>query len=490
MGVFVSKIRQWLYAAAFVACMAEGDGEPDDGGSDGGDSGDGDGNDPAPLPYGELPDTYWESNFGSDEVNPDHRPLRPEALEGINSDAELDELILAMGDEIYMTDEDLAAYGRAAQKKDEGNEDEEDDKDKDGKDKDGNSDDDDADVKQFVEASGLTVEQFQKLPEKTQEMLTDRHLAAQGQGGEEGAQQIADVQKKLTDATALLEAYRKDPTIRARIEEIETGGRHVARELPKFAGLDFEELKTDLDLSDDELAKVAAVVNQRVLLKAKEVLDHERGAWSRDQEQQQQKREAWSVITSVSEVTGDKRLAFPDTIKDAIPKETDIDPNSDAGRFVKWIRESDLTLPAIKKLGAKGLYAAYADATGWARERDETIARNERKSLLEKLRNPETARMTSMPQGKRPATPSSSTDLGEGLSEDALMEEVASGNLENLNRLCEIHQANPDMLERLSRIGDEGNRRRFERERRVDTGEGRSRGAKRRRAKRQAAEAA
>ena len=132
-------------------------------------------------------------------------------------------------------------YGHKAEEKadedeDEDNEsDEDEDEDEDNEDEGDKTDDDktsdedgDKDVSKFIEDTGLTVEEFQKLPEKAQERLVATAPTGDPVKDEAG--------EKAKDTLKLM---RSDPQIRARLAEIEQpGNKFVADGLKEVSAAD------------------------------------------------------------------------------------------------------------------------------------------------------------------------------------------------------------------------------------------------------------
>lgn len=402
--------------------------------------------DPAPtsdrtLPFGTLDDTYFSRNMGSKDVNPDGRLLRPDVRNQV-SDDELDDVIKAMGDAAFMTAKEIAAYENAkpADKADGDTVDNPAPTDKKPVDK-KPAEKDDEDVSKFFTEIGIKREEFDAMPEPVRKRLVEMHE-------KKPTSDIPETYKKEHDENKkLIENFRRDPVIRARIEEVTTGKRYVAYDLPKVAESEISQsLVTELSLEASDVSKITAEVNRLLAVKAKDAVKSERSVADRESSLEAARKDAWGVVCEIGKI--DKRLEVTDPVGmyDNPP-----DADTEVGRLIDFVAKARLSLDQVKTLGPKKLYALYAAEKGWDVQRDKNIETTVRKSLWDKISNPKKATMRSIPQGKPPV----GTDPvipGSTLDEDGLVKELLSGKSQSLERLVEIHSSNPAMLERLKGI--------------------------------------
>jgi hypothetical protein len=414
------------------------------------------------LPFGELPEAYFERQMGSKAVNPTGRPLRPTVMHGVAGGDELDGVIRIMGDDAYMTPKEIAAYEKAnvktvkpkeSEKSSDEHADPNDEKpvdekpeagggknpDEKPKDDKAKQDDVDPDVAKFYETTGLTSEAFAALPKPAQERIA----------------KIVETSTTATESqneehektTRLLNAMNSDPVIRARLEEKRTGKSYVANDMPRVNPTDLDtKLIEGLGLSDSERGLLAGEVNRLLLKHAREAVKVERSVADAAAKSEALQREGWGVILKLGEI--DKRLAVEN------PDETfkkGFAPGSEMEKFGKFLIDSGIGLPTVINWGPRQLYAAYAESRGWAKERDTKIAEGATKTLLERLQNPPTAKMKTMPRGKRPPT-SESDDFRTEAGQEGLITELVAGKTTTLERLLERHRGDPEMLATIAAI--------------------------------------
>jgi hypothetical protein len=114
-----------------------------------------------------------------------------------------------------------------------------------------------------------------------------------------------------------------------------------------------------------------------------------------------------------------------------------------------------VTLEQVQAFGPKKLYAMYAADKGWDKERDKKISEKAKKTLLDKLRNPEKARTLDAGQ---PSIEPSTNDTSLGFSKDALIDDISQGNLANWEKALEANDGNVKaiaILGEVRRLGEE-----------------------------------
>lgn len=433
-------------------------------GSDGGEGGSEGGNDV-------IGATIAKPYLGSKELNPEQRPLRMN-VDGYDNQA-IDDLI-DVSDDPFLTDEEIVAMEKAAEK--EGDKGKSDDKDK-GDDKGGKPDDktdddkgksddkgegdeEDPDVKHFYETTGLTQEEFKGLSETARKNLHDKVFVdpATSEADTEKISKLEADNKKLSDS---LNALNEDPIISLRLDEHATGKSYVAKSIP---GVTPEQANAIYEA--DSIEEATRLVNKFFTDNVTEAVKIERGHTDAKEAQEKITSEANDIVNSLGEM--DKRLKFKNG-EEAMQWFVDdfniYNKNPQFEEMVKMtkiLRDRGITTGAqITALGKDHIYAIIQRENGWDKDRDDKIVKDAKKNIMEKLLNPRIAKggkkaATSLMQGGR------DVNIKEGVNRKALIEELKNGNPATFNKLAERFEGDLEMTEELGRIQREGAKARRE----------------------------
>ena len=313
----------------------------------------------------------------------------------------------------------------------------------------GSSPEEEVDTEKFLEDIGVTLEEFQALPEKVQEKLAAAAEASPTSAVEE------KLRKVETDHLALVNdvvRLKNDPVVAARLEEINSGKLYVAKDIPPITPKEAENLLT---LAGDP-AEFIQGLNELIAAKAQDVLKIERGVLERNTQRVEREKKAAGTLAEV--IAKDKRFSINE--KDVIKLSDENHPEHDkffgAGSLMEMIRRKKYSPAQIIEKGPQEILDEYAKIRGWDKEDTAKIVKTEKQSLLNKLRQaPKIARM--LDAGKK-AAPVKSLDNGGALDRQTLISNIASGKTSEWSKL--IAQAgdrgDDKMVAQLQEIYDEG----------------------------------
>ena len=440
-------------SGGFVATEG-GEGGSDNGGSEGGEGseiGNDSGSTEGSLEAGKNFDT--ENYLGDKKFNPEQRPLRKFNRNGM-SKQDIDKLIQEAGSELFMTAEEIAEAEKNAESKGkEGKETEKTDKKGDKTDKNTEeTTEKELDPKDFFEKTGLTQKEFDVLPPKAQENLTKSF--------EEFAQAETKIKQAEAKYTALktdTDTAMNDALIAARLEEIATGRAFVASKVTPFTEADI--LSVDKLLALDKKAEAVDLMNKMLQERAGDQIKHERAVLDRKVADTRMRSDAHTVLMDLGKI--DPRLTVGDSDYAAIlPGHKDFKVMNE---IIQICKDHDITVPQIKKFGAEKIYALISKSKGWDKERDTTIFEKGKQTLLDKLKNP--TKVRSLDPGKRSAPIAKTGKEQNAMTQEALVDEIADGNLSNWERLLEAADGNPRKLAELDKIRQQGRAKYMEKRR-------------------------
>jgi hypothetical protein len=122
--------------------------------------------------------------------------------------------------------------------------------------------------------------------------------------------------------------------------------------------------------------------------------------------------------------------------------------------IIELCKKNDISVNQINKLGPEKLYKILSAEKGWDKERETSIYQSGKQSLLDKLKNP--TKIRALDPGKRTASIAKTGKEQSAMTEEALVDEIANGNLSNWERLLEAADGNPRRIAELGRIRQQG----------------------------------
>ena len=389
-----------------------------------------------------------ETYIGDVKLNPEQRPLKKFNRNGM-SKQDIDKLLQEAGSELFMTAEEIAeaekAKGEEGDKKGkEGKDAEKDGKKTEKSDKKGEETaEKDLDPKDFFEKTGLTQKEFDVLPPKTQENLAKYFEEyAQSESKIKAAEQSYKTLKTDTDAAL------NDPVVAARMEELATGKAFIAAKITPFTEADL--LPVDKLLALDKKGEAAELLNKMLQDRAGDAIKHERAVLDRKVADTKARVDAHSVIQKMGEI--DPRLSVKDSdFARIVPGHKDFKVMNE---IIEFCKKNDMTVMQITKLGPDKLYKLIASEKGWDKDRETSIYEKGKQSLLDKLKNP--TKVRALDPGKRTAPIAKTGKEQSAMTQEALVEEIADGNMSNWERLLEAADGNPRRIAELGKIREQG----------------------------------
>jgi hypothetical protein len=427
MNIFLKRIidafdvRCYEEAAAVADPPAKGDDESanDDSAADG-DNNDSDGS---------ADDI--ENYRGSKTVNPDQRPLKEFNRTGKTKD-QIDDLVSAMGDDIFLSDEAIAAIEKKKKEEKEKKAKEVSGDDKgseDGKDI-GKKESTDTDVDEFYKKSGITKDDFTALKPELQERIVSLYESKNAGADGEYEKLIAESVKKHDELKATINQLVDDPTISARIEELRTGKKYVATDLPEPTQ---KEVAALIELSSDPEAFREALL-EFMVSKGEQVIKTERSVAEQKWQRKLLEKDALGILQQM--MAKEPRLALKEKdLEKVVEGHPEYEKLHGEGGLINYLAKTmGYSLKQIKTKGAEKLLKEIAVEKGWDKERDQKIEKNGQKKLL--LRLQEAAKNAQgLDLAKRsPATGPTGADKYDRKS---LVSEIASGNMATFNELTE-----------------------------------------------------
>lgn len=377
------------------------------------------------------------SYIGSEKVNPDKRPLKNFKKDGMSKE-QIDKLIEVSGSEIFLSDEELASAENPAvpDVKTEGKEE---------------VPAEDLEIKEFLSKIEISQDEFNALPKKVQEKLVNTNF-------EQDNSELIKLKEDHDKLKESLKTLNEDPyiaaAIEARLEEVRTGKKLMADQLPEITDKEVEDL--DALLASDDKSAAKKLINSIIEKRAADAVERERSVYAAKVERRELERDATRIFSEVGKI--DKRLST--SIKSENWADVDVSSEKGAVIIVDYCKNNNISLAQVKKFGPEKLYKLIAIEQGWDKERDANIAKSSRDELLKKLRNPEKAK--TILQGGSSRAPMSKKD-STGVNREELIEQISNRNPSNYNRLLTLYDGNPTMLATLNEIRVEGEKRARER---------------------------
>lgn len=396
--------------------------------------------------------------IGSKDVNPEQKPLRVFDRDGLTKE-DIDEFIAETGEELFLSHEEIAALAdkekEAADKTDDkGDKGPEN---KEGKDTEGDKEekdkvetDEEFDEEDFLKVTGLTKEGFAGVPEEAQDKIIELYQS-KGNADVLQSEQYIELKSRQDKLTGDVKNLLSDPVVSARVEELNTGERYVARDLPPITNDEINRLKQaeTVEVFETEL-------NRMIESRAKEAISRERIIRDRDDMNVRENIKASGVMAKVAAM--DKRLGG----------EVDIDNwddmNPDHPQYKKFMKgekkivdfctKNGLKNTNISKMSPKALYAAIAADEGWTKQKEDKIAQSSVKKFLKSIREGHT-QAKSVSQGKRSGSSKSKMRLSTDESYDSMVEKLASGDTayrESFRRLLDAADGDPKRLDFLESV--------------------------------------
>lgn len=390
--------------------------------------------------------------IGDEKSNPSQRPMKEFDRAGMTK-KDIDRMIEHADGDIFLSDEQIKILedkkaeeekdgkGKDGDKKvgdDKGGDDKTGKQKEDDKDKDGKGDDDE--VKVFYEKSGFTEEEFNSLSEKAQENLVDKIFSDGTDTTQLDAFKTENDKLKSDIDTLMGDSY-----IATRVEEQSTGKSLIAT--PEKIVTDEFFVKFDNLVGDEKTTEAKKMLTDAAaaLLKSERQVGEKRSAVKEGQ------KDAWKVLKKLGEI--DKRLAIEEKdfekLKPGHVEWNKYKGKDGLGEAVEFLEKKGHTFQTVKNYTADEIYTLFSKDKGWDKKRDKDIHDAGKKSVLEKLRNPEMAK--SLKQGKRKVIPGSKT-ASMGIDRDTLKAELVNGNEKRYQELMTMSEGKPKMTAILSQI--------------------------------------
>jgi hypothetical protein len=392
--------------------------------------------------------------LGSKKVNPEQRMLRNFDRTGMNK-AKIDAFIAELGDEAFMTDEEIKSADEKIMKDSlKKNEKEEKITEKDEKEKKDKKTEDSTSeeekIKDFYEKTGLDEKTFQALPEKVQEKLVST-FEESGKSGKA----YKDAEEKYTGLKKDTELMLSDPVHAARNEEIRTGKAYIAKDMPQVG----EDIISKLDelFAADDKAGAKKLLNDWNKKNVSAMVAYERSVLDRQVQREKLESGAHQKFLEIAKISnGRVKITEPDHYK----LKEGHEEFKEFNEMFSFFKKKGYTLDQIaNKHEAKELYNLFAISKGWDKERDKNIANNATRTLLEGLRNPK--QVSTLDPRQRSTT----AEIGQtqsAASEQQLVDEVAQGDYRNLNAAIEASEGRPKLIKRLEMVRAWGEKKRRE----------------------------
>lgn len=373
------------------------------------------------IPTEKPVENELDSYVGSEEVNPSKRPLKNFDRKGMTKEA-IDRMIMAAGEDIFLTDEQIA--GIEKKKKEETGKKEEKTEEKDVK----KSSETDTSVTDFFKNVGIEEKDFTALPETVQEKIVSLY---EGSGGknEESEKLISDASKKNEELQKIIDNLADDSVIAARLEELKTGRRYNASDLPTPT---FKEAQALAELADDP-DKFRDALTEFLASKAETAVTVERSVAEQRFTRKQLESDALKVVSEI--MAKEPRLA---TVEKDLNKIREGHPEYDKlwgkSGVMGLMKKSGYNLKQIKEFGTDRLLNDISHTMGWTSERFKKAEKNGAKKLLDKIREKhQSARTIDMGKKSSDTIPS---EKG-GYSRESLIADIVAGNSENFSQLLE-----------------------------------------------------
>ena len=242
------------------------------------------------------------------------------------------------------------------------------------------------DFENFVNETGLSVEQYRKLPEDVQEKVVEKFLDSS-----KAKSDSKEYKNKLDEVKNVLSSLESDPYISSRINQIKSGYNRN-NNAPQITD---NELKSIYDAETPEQAKAA--LDQ--LLKSKYVqgVESEWKFYQAQQEQNKNESEGFKAFLDMGKIDPRLNVDIKETNFNKLLTEYTTHPewnkieNSPLKDVITFYHDKDFTWEQVAKLGSKSLYSLYASEKGWDKQAIENTIKNKKQEWLNKLRNPKKA---------------------------------------------------------------------------------------------------
>jgi len=390
-----------------------------------------------------VTDDSFENYVGSKDVNPEQRPIKKIDREMFSTKVAIDRLVMDSGEDIFIPKdvvEELEKEKKPEKKEVSEEETTEADKDK-------TEDDKEFNAEAFFEKSGISKEDFSSFDEKLQEKIVDIFAGSEDNSAIE---KIAEANTKVSELNTVISDLYKDPTIAARIEEVKTGKKYVADDLPVVTKTEASKL---IGLVDDPDAFEVAV-NELMASKGEQVIAVERSISENNARISKLKEEALNVVQKM--VEKEPRIGIKEKDLSKINEShSDWHKLHGEGGMFDIFKKMHYTLKQIVAKGPDRLLREIADEKGWSKDRDKKIKQSGKKEFLEQVRLAAKQARTINPDKKSGS--SVSTGSG-GYDRASLVSEIASGKTTTWERLAADADSRRDrkMMYELQKIHEEG----------------------------------
>lgn len=386
-----------------------------------------------------VPDSI-ENYRGSEAVNPKQRPIKKVDYDMFPTKKAIDKLIRESGEDMFIP-EDAIKKDEEKDKKDDNNPEEKIDKKDDKKIKIEFDEDD------FYKESGFDKETFSSLPEATREKIVDNFTKKEDN---ESLEKIAESSNKINELNGIISEMSKDPTIAARLEEIKTGRKYVATDMPMASRQDIETL---IEAAEDP-KEFEIALNEYISKIAKESISVERSVSEYNAKVEKLNNEALGVIQEM--IKREPRIGIKETDLSKIDKNhPEWNILYGEGGIFDIFKKMHYNLKQIVAKGPDRLLREISDEKGWTQETMKKIKNSGVNEFLEKVKKAAKEARTIKVDGK---STSSGATGSSGYDRKSLISDISSGKTEQWERLMRNADARRDirMMNELNEIMEEG----------------------------------
>jgi hypothetical protein len=293
----------------------------------------------------------------------------------------------------------------------------------------------DEEVRALLDATGLDIDQFSELPEKTQESLAKT------------VTEILPVKKQLDDVTTEHSAYKRevdhllnDPVIAARYEELRTKRAHVARGVPEMSVNDFGDFANDFTGPEQE--KIVEIANGYIKRAATQAVQNERAVLDYKMQQKKNEEDVANIAVKLGEIDPRLKIDGVESTRDLLNIKSD-DPrwaNSELYTMLQYVvKIKKHPYSELKNFTPKELWGMYAAHKGWDKERDTKIREGGAKSILKKLNAAKkSAVVTSKKRRTSKSIPTSGRDgKSSRFDRASVVKDIAKGDMRSYDAYVE-----------------------------------------------------
>lgn len=396
------------------------------------------------------------SYVGSKDLNPEQKELNILNRDQYSNDDIDDMLMVDSEGSLFKDEKDEKTEDddKGKDDKEPENKDDKGDADQETSDKDGAGDEEeDPEVKEFYEKSGLSPEEFNNLSEDTQGKI------ANGVFGKVDLENNEEHQKLKTEHAELktsIEAFQKDPTIAARLEENKTGKAYVARGLGALT----PEENQSIDDAESSDAR-DKIINNIVKKRAEVAIKNERSVSDARDAVKKEQKESWETLREIGVL--DKKYAIEEKKLEKMTKDHKEWDGYQAGlgKIVDYLIDKKMNYGDVSRLGPKAILAAYKADNGIDATEKKAIGDNAVKGILAKLKNPKLAKdgsgrkiANSMPPGKKKVNIGGRESFD--INQQTLIDQIAAGDYKGFDKAQDKYAGDPDMTEKLGLIFNKG----------------------------------